>query len=149
MSLILACDPGKASGLVLYSLTEQRPVIMEQSEGGVLGFTERFKFLYGWWKPAFVVCESFQLRSSNKFVADLSPVECIGWLKGQRYAVEYVTPSQHKTLVKDKTLNPLMKAGNFKVGEGHTRDALRIAVWFAAKKLNHRPTLELLKPRDS
>lgn len=149
MSLILACDPGKASGFALYDFEKQKALWMKQSERGVLGFSTEFETVQEWYRPEHIACESFNLRPGNKFLADLSPVECIGWLRGQRYDVEYVTPAQHKTLVKDKTLNPLMKDGNFKVGAGHSRDALRIAVWYAAKVLNHRPTLEMLKPKDS
>jgi hypothetical protein len=121
---------------------------MEQSEHGVLGFVDAFVALKETYRPAHIVCERFDLRSSNKFLADLSPVECIGWLKGEAYSVEYVMPSQHKTLVKDRTLNPLMKAGKFKVGAGHSRDALRIALWFAAMRLKHVPSLELLKAKE-
>ena len=122
---------------------------MEESPNGVTGFVPAFKRLYTQWEPDHVACESFNLRPGNKFLPDLSSVECIGWLKGEGLRVGYARPVQHKTLVKDSTLNPLMKAGKFPVGAGHTRDALRVGVWYAAKVLKHRPTLELLQPRES
>lgn len=141
---ILGCDPGKASGLAVYNLSAGTVEYMEEAPDGVRGFVPAFMGIYTMFKPAYVVCESFNLRSSNKFMADLSGVESIGWLRGEGYKVEYVTPSAHKTLVKDSKLTPLMKDGGFKVGAGHTRDALRTAVWFAAMRLKHKPTLELL-----
>lgn len=148
MTLILGIDPGLATGMAIYDAERQEVVHMEQSEKGVLGFAEAFDRLTYAYDPLHIVLERFDLRPGNKFLPDLSPVECIGWVKGEGHKVDYATPAQHKSLVKDKTLNPLMKSGNFKVGAGHSRDALRIAVWFAAKRLNHRPTLELLKPKE-
>jgi hypothetical protein len=140
-------DPGKASGLAIYSIYGT-VVDMRQSNNGVEGFVRDFKDMLGYYDPDHIVCESFNLRSSNKFLADLSSPESIGWLKGEGYKVHFVTPSQHKTLVKDSVLTPMMKSGGFPVGAGHTRDALRTAVWYSARVLNHRPTLELLKPKE-
>lgn len=148
MTLILGCDPGKASGLAVYDLGG-RVLYMDEAQDGVLGFVPAFRAIRHIYKPDYVVCEKFDLRPGNKFLADLSPVEAIGWLKGEGYKAEYVTPSQHKSLVKDATLTPMMKAAGFPVGAGHTRDALRTAVWFAAMKLKHRETLEMLKAKES
>jgi hypothetical protein len=141
-------DPGKASGLSVYNTDTLVVEYMEEAQNGVLGFVPAFLGIKAMFKPDAVACESFTLRSSNKFVADLSPVESIGWLRGEGFKVTFVPPSTHKTLVKDAPLNRLMKAGGFPIGAGHTRDSLRVGLWYAAKVLKHRPTLELLSNRS-
>lgn len=144
--IILGLDPGKASGIAVYD-TEGSVLHMVEASAGVNGFVDEFELAEQAYEPDYIVCEKFDLRPGNKFLADLTPVECIGWLKGEGYRPEYVTPAQHKGLVKDSVLTPMMKEAGFPVGAGHTRDALRTAVWFAAVKLKHIPTLEMLKPR--
>jgi hypothetical protein len=41
-----------------------------------------------------------------------------------------------------------MKEAGFKIGKGHTRMALSVAVWYAAMRLKHIPTLEMLKAKE-
>lgn len=148
MSLILGIDPGKATGFAVYDMAGA-VVYMDESPNGVQGFVPAFCAIRKTFRPKYIVCEKFDLRPGNKFLADLSGVEAIGWLKGEGYYAEYVTPAQHKSLVKDATLTPMMKAAGFPVGAGHTRDALRTAVWYAAMILKHEPTLAMLKPKES
>ena len=157
--LVKGVDPGAATGVAIYDLKTCKPVLMEETSGGVQGFVAH----HGWatahqFQPIeHFVCEAFTLRSSNKFTADLSGVEIIGWLKGQGYPYTYVQPSQHMTLTRlrekkdsyaDSVITQMMRDAGFKIGKGHTRMGLSVAVWYAAKVLNHRPTLELLKPKD-
>lgn len=108
----------------------------------------------------YAACENFTLRSSNKFTADLHGVEIIGWLKGEGYWTEGANPepSQHMTLTRlrknkdnyaDSVITKMMKDAGFKIGKGHTRMALSVAVWYAAMRLKHMPTLELLKPKEN
>lgn len=146
---ILGCDPGKASGLAVYDTDAGVALYMDEAHNGVQGFVPAFCAIYKTFRPDYIVCESFNLRPGNKFLADLSGVEAIGWLRGEGYKAEYVTPAQHKTLVPDAVLTPMMKDAGFPVGAGHTRDALRTAVWYAVKVLKHRPTIEKLKAKES
>jgi hypothetical protein len=154
---ILGIDPGLATGVAIYNTDTCSFEFMEQIDNGVRGFSQEF---LGISEQANVdVCENFTLRSSNKFTADLSGVEIIGWLKGERYWGGYnPEPSQHMQLTRlrknkdDYTKSPvtkLMKSCGFKIGKGHTRMAGSVAIWYAAKVLYHEPTLELLKPKDS
>lgn len=151
-------DPGLATGTAIYDLETCTFVRMDETPLGIRGFTRPFKALYNAvLEVDHIACEGFTLRSSNKFTADLSGVEIIGWLKGQQYEVTYPEPSQHMTLTRlrknkddyaESPVTKLMKSQGFKIGAGHSRMAGSVAIWYAAKILNHRPTLELLKPRE-
>lgn len=166
MSLILGVDPGKATGIAVYDLETCKPILMHETANGVLGFVEWDMLTPGHHFQLYdhKACENFTLRSSNKFTADLSGVEIIGYLKANGYLNakrkidSFPEPIQHMQLTRlrknkdDYAKSPvtkLMKECGFKIGEGHTRMALSVAVWYAAKVLIHRPTLEMLKPKDS
>lgn len=148
MTYIIGIDPGKATGIAVYDLETCKPVHMEETPNGIHGFKNEFQMTYiAYGNGVKIACEGFTLRSSNKFTANLQGVEIIGWLKGEALCAVYPEPSQHMTLVKKEILTAMMKEAGFKVGAGHTRMALSVAVWNAAKMLNHRPTLEMLKPK--
>jgi hypothetical protein len=156
MTLILGIDPGKATGLALYDLDTCKFIHMEETPNGVRGFLHPFLRLQH--PDRHVVCEGFTLRASNEFTANLQGVEIIGWLKGEDYCDTFPEPVQHMTLSRlrknkdkyqDSPVTHLMKQAGFKIGEGHTRMAGSVAMWYAAKVLKHRPTLELLSPRES
>jgi hypothetical protein len=157
---VIGIDPGKATGVAFYDLETCKPTSMFQTDGGVEGFTQAFGAGLGWenqYNNAFITSEKFTLRSSNKFVADLSGVEINGWLKGEALCVTFPEPIQHMTLTKlrenkdsyaDSVITKMMKEAGFKIGAGHTRMGLSVAVWYAAMILKHRPTLELLSSRS-
>jgi len=158
LRLIIGIDPGKMTGMCLYDLDECKPVGMWEIPNGVKGFTEPFEELLPDDDLADIACEGFTLRSSNKFTADLSGVEIIGWLKGEGYCDSFPEPIQHMQLTRlrkykdDYAQSPvtkLMKAHGFKIAKGHARMSLSVAIWHAAMKLHHIPSLELLKPKDS
>jgi hypothetical protein len=151
LTLILGVDPGKATGMAVYDLETCKPVHMEETPNGVKGFKYPFKQLQqdGPW----IACEGFTLRSSNKFTADLSGVKIIGWLEGEELCSTFPEPVQHMTLTrlrknkddyKDSVITKMMKESGFPIGAGHTRMGLSVAVWYAAMKLKHEPTLRLL-----
>lgn len=162
---ILGTDPGLATGLAIYNTDTLKVEHAQETQKGIYGYKPAFMDLMGtaFYNPFridYIVCENFTLRSSNKFTADLHGVEIIGWLKGEGYwgADANPEPSQHMTLTRlrqkkdnyaDSVITHMMKDAGFKIGKGHTRMALSVAVWFAATRLKHIPTLELLKPRDS
>lgn len=154
---MLGCDPGFASGFAVYDLNSLTPIYLAQSENGIKGFAPMFRTLNKMFAPEHVACENFTLRPTNKFTAELSPRDCIGWLKGEGLCSSFPEPSTHMTLTRlrekkdnyaDSKITKMMKEAGFKVGKGHTRMGLSVAVWHAAKVLNHRPTLALLKPKD-
>ena len=155
MTYILGVDPGKATGLALYDLVSCTFVHMEETGKGIKGFKYPFKQLLQ--TDPWVACEGFTLRSSNAFTADLSGVKIIGWLEGEELCATFPEPIQHMTLTRlrknvdkyqDSVITHMTQDAGFKIGEGHTRMAGSVAVWYAAKVLKHRPTLELLSGRD-
>lgn len=159
MTLIKGIDPGLSTGIALYDLDTCKPIYMEQTGRGIKGFRESslsWATAHNFEPIEHVVCEGFTLRSSNKFTADLSGVEIIGWLKGAYLCDTFPEPIQHMTITKlrkntddyrKSVITKMMKEAGFKIGAGHTRMALSVAVWYAAKVLKHRPTLELLQPK--
>lgn len=149
MTYIIGIDPGKATGIAVYDLETCKPVHMEETPNGIHGFKNTFTDIWiAYCSGVTVACEGFTLRGSNKFTANLQGVEIIGWLKGEALCAVYPEPSQHMALVKKSVLTGLMKEAGFPIGAGHTRMALSVAVWHAAKFMKHVPTLELLKPKE-
>lgn len=159
---ILGGDPGLATGLAIYDTDLCAFTHMVETGKGIYGFKPKFKELMGGLTNPYgithVAFENFTLRSSNKFTADLSGVEIIGWMKGEGFwSKRNPEPSQHMKLTKlgekdpkgESKVTKLMQEGGFKIGKGHTRMAGSVAIWYAAMVLKHEPTLELLKPKDS
>ena len=159
---ILGIDPGKSTGLAVYDTDTLSFIRMDETPKGIYGFKPAFKGLYGGMHSPLgithLACEGFTLRSSNKFTADLSGVEIIGWMKGEGlWHQNNPEPIQHMTLTRlrknvdkyqDSVITHMMQDAGFKIGEGHTRMAGSVAVWYAVKVLKHRPTLELLSGRE-
>ena len=98
-----------------------------------------------------VVSEQFDLRPSNKFTADLTPVKVnavLDWLVDD---IHYQTPAQAKGLVKDATLKNLGwwltgKDVNYK-DANDVRDAFRHLVYYLVHDLKHKWTLDNGWPR--
>jgi hypothetical protein len=154
LTYILGIDPGLATGMAVYDLETCKVIRAYEAPFGINGFTQPFRELQ---RHAHVACEGFTLRSSNKFTADLSGVEIIGWLKGEDFCDTFPEPVQHMTITrlrknkddyKKSVITQMMKDAKFPIGAGHNRMALSVAVWYAAMVLKHRPTLELLSRRE-
>lgn len=149
--IILGMDPGKASGWTVYDMDNLEVLDMRQSENGVEGFADEYEEIVsdiigtGNHIDAMVM-ETFTLRPGVKF-PDLTPVECWGWMKGQGNASKLVrcAPSAHKSLVSDANIRQSGLMKDYKVGAGHSRDALRLALWFSMSKMKHTPTIRLVK----
>lgn len=159
---ILGIDPGLATGFSVYDTDTLSIVETLESGAGIKGFTPQFKhYMGGMISPLSIThmcCENFTLRGSNEFVADLSGVEIIGWLKGECYwGSNNPEPSQHMQLTKlrkkkdnygDSVVTKMMKRDGHKIGKGHTRMASSVAIWYAAKVLKHEPTLRILSGKN-
>jgi len=157
---VIGVDPGKATGIAVYDLVSNKVIEVHETQNGIKGFKPVFlDLLYDYNADlSHVACENFTLRSSNKFTANLDGVKIIGWMQGEEYGEAFPEPSQHMQLTRlrekkdnyaDSPVTHMMKQAGCKIGKGHTRMGLSVAVWFAAKRLTHIPTLELLKPKDS
>jgi hypothetical protein len=153
---ILGTDPGLATGIAIYNTDTCKVEYVKETPDGIYGYQDYFLGLR--LETDYSVVENFTLRSSNKFTADLHGVEIIGWLKGEGYwGKDNPEPSQHMTLTRlrqkkdnyaDSVITKMMKEAGFKIGKGHTRMALSVAVWYAAMRLKHIPTLEMLKAKE-
>jgi len=140
--------------MAIYDLRTCKPVWMHETPNGIKGFVRGGgQNTAHDFEPFVNVCENFTLRSSNEFTANLQGVEIIGWLKGEDLCATFPEPVQHMTLTKlrknkddysKSVITKMMKEAGFKIGEGHTRMALSVAVWYAAKILKHEPTLRML-----
>lgn len=158
---VLGIDPGLATGTAIYDLETCKFIRMDELPNGIDGFTLPYRAFTGSTTMGIthVAAEKFTLRGSNKFTAGLQGVEILGWLYGECQIVrsKCPEPSQHMQLTRlrknkddyaDSIVTKMMKAEGFKIGKGHTRMAGSVAVWYAAMVLKHRPTLEMLKPRE-
>lgn len=151
--IVMGVDPGLATGLAIWNTKTQLIEYMEEAQNGVLGVSVLLPQLVKRWKPKIIVWETFQLRSGNDFLADLSGVESLGWAKGTGYYGAGTAPATHKTFNKlgkndPKPLSPmtkLMKAQGWAIGKGHNRDALSVAIHHACVRLKDVPTMETHK----
>lgn len=159
MTLILGIDPGLATGIAVYDTDTLKTHWVVETGKGIKGFRDFWKQPVGPEIGSFehTASENFTLRSSNKFVADLSGVKINGWLEGEELCATFPEPIQHMTLCRlrekkdnyaDSVITKMMKEAGFPIGAGHTRMALSVAVWYAAKVLKHKPTLEMLSGRS-
>lgn len=157
--LVIGIDPGKATGVAWYDLDTCKVVKVLETPRGIDGFQTQMRHTLHnevVVDLAHCACERFDLRSSNEFVANLQGVEVIGWLKGEGYVHGWPMPVQHMQLTRlrknvdkyqDSKITHLMKEAGFLIGEGHTRMALSVAVWYAAMILKHKPTMRMLTAR--
>ena len=142
MSIILGVDPGKATGYAVYDSEAQKVLLAEIHNDGPLECVERLTDLFYWYTPDEKVYESFIPRWGQKF--DLDGVYLIGAMEAFTEGWNVVKPSEHKAVVKDSVLNPLMKSTGIPIGAGHSRDALRLCLYVSAVRLREHSTLQLL-----
>lgn len=126
--MVVGLDPGKSTGIVICSYSETEPLsVLEKivTHNGIDGFSD-------WWhscgdslSEAEWAVESFVLRGSNDFVADLSGVEIIGFLKGMKLP--------HLSL-QARTLKPLVPDALLK----------KHGLWVTGKEVNHTDGRDVL-----
>lgn len=160
MSYVLGIDPGLTTGVALLEIPDNAPAradLLDEISGGTEGFLT-------WWSGSLrgyehdqVVCESFALDGRTP-KPDLTPVEIIGALKvlclppshkETHRRLRFQTNTQGKHLMTNEVLK---RAGYYpkrwEVKGGHSTDALRHALTYVVKTLKHRPTIELLFPKE-
>lgn len=151
LSSLIAIDPGKATGIIIGSYSETEPLKIMSNWVTHNGIKEFAQWYWGeslfWSHMAEWIVEDFTLRGSNDFVADLSGVEIIGFLKGIYLQVHWQSRTL-KHLVPDSVLK---HNGYWTTGKavGHTdgRDVndatIHALAWLAKQK--HEPTLRMLE----
>lgn len=151
--IIQAIDPGVSTGVVIARVdTEVEILYFDQFICSTHVETSKvLEDLIKRFDVDVVVSEQFDLRPSNKFTADLTPVKVnaiLDWLVDD---IHYQTPAQAKGLVKDGTLKNLGwwltgKDVNYK-DANDVRDAFRHLVYYLVHELKHKWTLEGGWPR--
>lgn len=140
---ILGVDPGKATGITVWDSETQEILYFEIDEWDPYTLVRAVERIS---QKCFIdhhVYEDFLPRWGQKF--DITPIKLIGAMDTMRFDWHKVKPSEHKSLVKDVVLNKLIHDQGHLVGEGHSRDALRLTVYYSAAKLREQATLELIK----
>jgi len=141
--IILGIDPGVKTGWALYDTDCLAVVDMWETDGGVQGVVDHMKdFTEPYDK---MVVERFELRPDVRY-PNLTPRNIIGWFQGEGYKFDLVMPATHKKVVKDADIRQSKLMAGYKIGKGHTRDALRLTLYYAMAKLKHEPTIRLVKP---
>jgi hypothetical protein len=166
MTYLLSIDPGKNTGIAIGYYDAITPYILKerwQVHGGVAGFCK-------WWDenaavltPTIIVCEKFILDSSNRFLADLTPVEIEGALTAMMFPFHtyivwqprtdkaaltgYPATALTKSARQRARFDFLKRFGLFKPGTDNDdgNDAITHALVYL-KRRRHAPTLQAFWP---
>lgn len=153
MKTVITIDPGVSTGLVVARVEEEVEILhFDQFICSThVETARRIKQVLDTYPDAVIVAEQFDLRPSNKFSADLTPVKVnavLDWLVDD---VHYQTPAQAKGLVKDSVLKNL---GWWLTGKdvsykdaNDVRDAFRHLVYYLVHQMHHKWTLDTGWPR--
>lgn len=111
MQRVMAVDPGKSTGIVVGDFYDDR-------EFSII-HVQQFKYEH-WtasaydilatrneFAPDIIVCEQFDLRSGNNFLADLTPVKINAVLEWEIGDIVWQTPAMAKTTMPDHVLKSL------------------------------------------
>lgn len=137
MSIILAIDPGKRTGIAVIVYTEgtaPQIAFTEEVYDGLKGF----QTWWDEWRPDYdtLVVENFIPREGVRGI-DYTPLHIIGWLSQFNPILQ--SPAGRKKAVPD---NALKRLGLYLPGEPNrnAREAVRHAVWWL-KNQGHKPTI--------
>jgi hypothetical protein len=147
---VLAIDPGLKTGVCLYDA--QPPADLELSliiPDGLMGFRDWWEGEGMWMEYDALVVESFEAEEGTHGI-DYEPIEIIGYLKALVLPIQWQRRNQRgkgklisTAVLKRAGLYP--KRGELK--EGHQVAALQHALAYLVK-IRHRPTIELLHPKE-
>ena len=159
MTRILALDPGLDTGVALFEVFDGLDVPASLIRhftigGGVDGLID------AWPLPGrIVVCEAFHDDGRTEY-PETEPLEIIGALKAFRKAEDWAEVPRPFDLVtrlnvqgKLQMKNDVLRRGGYhpkhgEVGDGHSRDAIRVGLSYIVNVLNHRPTQLALFPKE-
>ena len=145
---VLAIDPGLKTGVSLYNAETQQLEDSAIIDGGLPGIQEYFELGDPYYDV--LVVESFEAEEGTHGL-DLTPVEIIGWFKSTGVPIQWQRRNQRG---KGKLITPavLKRAGLYpkrgELKEGHQVAALQHALAYLVK-IRHRPTIELLHPKEA
>lgn len=149
--IICAIDPGgikpgphSGTGYAVLDTEGMQILHMEIANHTPFACVDKVEDLLDSYGSDVLVSEDFKPRWGQKF--ELDSVYLIGALQGQHSSeLKLVMPATHMGLVPTAKLTALMKSYGHKVGEGHSRMALSVAVYWAAFKERDPNVLAFLK----
>ena len=108
---VMAVDPGKSTGIVLGEFYDDREfsIIHVQQLKHEHWMSNVYDILatYNEYAPNVIVCEQFDLRPGNNFLADLTPVKINSVLEWEIGGIVWQTPAMAKTTMPDHVLKSL------------------------------------------
>lgn len=136
---LMGIDPGKNTGYAVLDtnrMSIESMFIREDSPFEMLDVVENYY-------SGTMVVERFVPRWGQAF--DCTPMYLIGALQGvYESEINLVMPATHKAAVPRDKVTALMKSQGFKVGAGHSRDALSLCLYWAAFKAKDPNVLDWL-----
>lgn len=137
---VLAVDPGKATGMCLFSMIPgEEPILLGSWELQMTEFAEVVRKVFAEHENVEVVCEKFTItmETAKKSQAPFS-LEMIGILKQLMMDAGYdpeTLPLQLPTDAKNMFPNPALKKLGYwhRGGEGHALDSIRHGLLFLVK----------------
>ena len=108
---VMAVDPGKSTGIVVGDFHDDRgfSIVHVQQLGHEHWMSNVYDILttYNEYAPDVIVCEQFDLRPGNNFLADLTPVKINSVLEWEIGDIVWQTPAMAKTTIPDNVLKIL------------------------------------------
>lgn len=108
---VMAVDPGKSTGIVVGDFHDDREfsIIHVQQLKHEHWMSNVYDILatYNMYAPDITVCERFDLRPGNNFLADLTPVKINSVLEWEIGDIVWQTPAMAKTTMPDHVLKSL------------------------------------------
>jgi hypothetical protein len=151
---LLAIDPGFATGISLWRVPEDEPIERESYwlvPGGINGFLEWYLLAYPDFD--FLVAEEF-IQDGRTPRVDVNALEIQGWLKGWDKMNDWEIFWQRNAMKRHAPDKLLKQHGFYVTGKQvawidgkDVNDSFRHALAWA--KINHRPTLEFIWPKQA
>ena len=108
---VMAVDPGKSTGIVVGDFHDDREFsiihVQQFKHEHWMGNVYDILATYDEFAPDIVVCEQFDLRPGNNFLADLTPVKINSVLEWEIGDIVWQTPAMAKTTMPDNVLKSL------------------------------------------
>lgn len=111
MQRVMAVDPGKSTGIVVGDFHDDRDFsiihVQQFKHEHWMGNVYDILTTYNEYAPDVIVCEQFDLRPGNNFLADLTPVKINSVLAWEIGDIVWQTPAMAKTTMPDHILKLL------------------------------------------
>lgn len=150
MTVIQAIDPGgikpgphAGTGYAVLDTEGMKILHMSIENHNPFECNNYFEQLREQYQPDVLLCEDFIPRWGIPF--ELDSVYLIGGLQSlYNGALKLIAPSTHMSSVSKDKLTELMKEHNIDIGEGHSRMALSLCVYYVAFRMQDAEAIHYL-----